>query len=116
MDDRIAREGVIARCDLDPGAAQNDLECANARRAAATVALREERARREELERESERKLRELRAQFERREQAAREAVAAAARAAEEAYEAQWHGDAAGPELLSEIVLPQRRRLDPVGK
>lgn len=90
MDDSIAREGTLARCNRDREETSNDIECANARRAASAVALVQERERRVELERESERKLAELRAQIERRDRAKREAMAAALAAAEAAYEAQW--------------------------
>ncbi len=90
MDDRIAREGTLARCNQDREKTARDIDCANARRAASTVALHEERARREDLERESERKLAALRAQIGMRDRARREAMAAALAAAEAAYEAQW--------------------------
>lgn len=90
MEDRIAREGTLARCNEDARATLNDIECANARRAAATIALREERERREELELESERKLAALRDQMALRERAEREAAAAAEAAAQAAYEAFW--------------------------
>jgi hypothetical protein len=90
MEDRFAREGTLARCNQDRDASLNDIECANARRAAATIALREERARRALLEQESERKLAELRAEIERQRLMALEAQAQAEAAAREAYEAQW--------------------------
>jgi len=90
MEDGIARDGALARCNQDRKATERDIECANARRAASAIALREERAQREELERESERKLSELRDQIARRDRAKREAMAAALAAAEAAYEAQW--------------------------
>ena len=90
MEDRIARDGVLARCNQDREATERDIECANARRAASVMALREERAKRVELERESERKLAELREQIARRDRAKRNAMAAALAAAEAAYEAQW--------------------------
>src|SRR5690606_2019902 len=35
--DKIARDGVLARCDADPVAARADIECAQARRAALAV-------------------------------------------------------------------------------
>jgi hypothetical protein len=105
MEDSIARDGALARCDQDPVEAQRDIECANARRAATAVLLREERARREALELESERKLAALRRQVEAEQRALLEAELAAAAAAQEAYEAQWaaehpeaaHGDVAAP-------------------
>lgn len=90
MEDRIAREGTLARCNQLSEEAEGGIECANARRAAMAIALREEREKRETLERESERKLAALRAQLEERERAAREAAAAAEAAKLAAYEAQW--------------------------
>jgi hypothetical protein len=90
MDDRIAREGVILRCDANPEQAQDDIECANARRAAATIALSEERARRQDLERESKQKIAALKQEMVERERIAREAALAAARAEREAYEEIW--------------------------
>lgn len=75
LNDSIARDGTLARCDRDPVAAQTDIECANARRAALAVQLEEERARREALERESAAKIEALRRAFEA--QRAREAAEA---------------------------------------
>lgn len=94
MEDSIAREGVLARCNENRKETANDLECANARRAAAGIALMEERARRKALERESEQLIAELRTQIAMRERAKREALAAAVAAAEAAYEAQWAREA----------------------
>lgn len=74
MEDSIARDGVLARCARDDAAAQTDIECANARRAALAVQLRRERERREQLERESEQKLEALRREIAAREKAGREA------------------------------------------
>lgn len=90
MEDSIAREGTLARCNQMREETMGDIECANARRAAAAIALQAERTRREELERESERKLAALRAEIARRDRAKSEAMAAALAAAEAAYEAQW--------------------------
>lgn len=84
LNDSIARDGAIARCDRDP-ASQQDIECANARRAAVTVQLREERERREVLERESAAKIDALRRQFELEQRALAEAAALAAAEAERA-------------------------------
>jgi len=85
LDDKIARDGVLARCEADPAAARTDIECANALRAALTIQLQEERARREALERESAERIESLRRQYEAERQAREEAAAAAARAAERA-------------------------------
>ena len=99
MDDAIARDGTLARCNDNPDSASRDLECANARRAAATIALRQERARREVLELESARKIEELKQEMIARERIARDAALAAARAEREAYEALWRerGGPPGP-------------------
>ena len=97
MDDDIARDGTLARCNEDREATANDIECANARRAAAAIALRQERARREALELESERKLELLRQQVERERAAAREAQRLAEAAARAAYDAQWEDARAAP-------------------
>jgi hypothetical protein len=105
MEDRIAREGVIARCNQNREATENDIECANARRAASTIALREEQARRRELELESDKKLSMLRAEIERRDRAKREAMDAALKAAQAAYEAQWAKDEVGVEDGIEAAL-----------
>jgi hypothetical protein len=106
MEDRIAMEGVLARCNQNRDETQDDLECANARRAAMAIALREERERREELERESERKLAALRAEFERRERVAREAVAEAEAAKLAAYEAQWERKGTDPAAMPDSTTP----------
>jgi hypothetical protein len=57
MEDGPARDGVLARCNQDRDATLTDEECANARRAAAAIALEAERAREPALERASEAKL-----------------------------------------------------------
>lgn len=93
MEDPIARDGTIARCNQDRDAFVNDPECANARRAAAAVAVREERERNEALTAESERKLLELRLDLERAEEAARLAAEEAAAKTRAEYEAQWRDD-----------------------
>ena len=50
MDDGFARDGVLSRCDQNREETLEDEECANARRAAAALALQAERARAAELE------------------------------------------------------------------
>jgi hypothetical protein len=57
MDDGLARDGVLTRCNRHRDETLDDVECANARRAAATLAIEDERAKAAELERQSERKL-----------------------------------------------------------
>src|SRR5262245_59002914 len=61
MDDGFAREGVLTRCNQNREETLDDVECNNARRAAATIALEAERARAPELEQRSEAKLAALR-------------------------------------------------------
>lgn len=91
MEDGIAREGVLARCNVDRDATAADVECTNARRAAAAIALEQERERRVALARESERKLVALRDRAANDALAQERAAAAARAAAESAYEQQWH-------------------------
>ncbi len=88
--DPIARDGALARCNADRERSLRDVECANARRAAAAVAVLEERERQAQLERESERKLEEIRKLVAWQQQREREAAEAAAAAAEAAYERLW--------------------------
>lgn len=90
MEDEFARDGTLVRCNADRQATAGDIECANARRAAMAIALREERARREELEAESERLRAELRARIAQQQEAERRAREAAEAAEHLAYEAQW--------------------------
>jgi hypothetical protein len=90
MEDAFAREGTLVRCNTDRDATTNDLECANARRAAATVALLEERARREALEAESERLRTELRDRIAQQQEAERRADALRQAVLQAAYDAQW--------------------------
>src|SRR5690606_20210555 len=90
LTDSLAREGALARCNQDRDANLRDVECANARRAAAAVAVQQERERREQLDRESERKLDEIRRLVALQQQREREAAEAAAAAAEAVYDLQW--------------------------
>lgn len=96
--DKIARDGKIASCDRDALAAQRDIECANARRAATAVQLGEERRRREALERESASKIEALRREFE----AQRAAAATAAAAEAAAYDEMW----AAPPAAADDAAP----------
>ena len=50
MDDGLAREGVLTRCNQNREETLNDEECNNARRASSTLALEAERARAPALE------------------------------------------------------------------
>jgi hypothetical protein len=98
MDDGLAREGVLTRCNQNRDATSADEECANARRAAAALALEAERARAPGLEQESENKLIAVRESQARATAAEQEAAAAVRAAAEAAYEARWR-DPSGPRL-----------------
>lgn len=108
MDDSIARDGTLARCNQDPDGTADDIECAHARRAAVSIALSHERERREILEIESQRKIEELKQEMVERERVAREEALAAARAEREAYEAMWRergavpGDVFGPQAAAD--------------
>jgi hypothetical protein len=90
MEDGIAREGVLARCNRDRDATLNDLECSNARRAAAAIAIEEERNRSDGRALESERKLAALRSRADREQRAAQEEQELARKQAELAYERHW--------------------------
>ena len=61
MDDGLARDGVLTRCNQNREETLNDAECINARRASSTIALQAERARAPGLEQQSEAKLLALR-------------------------------------------------------
>jgi hypothetical protein len=95
MEDGLAREGVLARCNQDRKASVDDQECDNARRAAATIAGSGEHERSQNYERESSRKLEDLRDRAGRKQQAEERAAAAAKVAEKEAYESQWREKAA---------------------
>ena len=90
MDDSIAREGTLARCNQDREATGGDAECINARRAASTLAARADEELREQREANSD----VLRAAVRDREgyaqAAARRAEAAAQVTADAEFEAQW--------------------------
>jgi len=93
MEDGLARDGVLARCNQDPAASEHDVECDNARRAAAAVAARDAdagRTRSGDLARQSERKMIAMR-ERDSRTQEAQVHAAADERAQNDAnYEAQW--------------------------
>jgi hypothetical protein len=110
MDDSIARDGTLARCNKDPDGTMEDIECAHARRAALSIALSQERERREALEIESQRKIEELKAEMVERERIARDAALAAARAERDAYEAMWRERGVVPD---DVFGPVTRANDP---
>lgn len=94
MDDSLAREGVLARCNQNREN-NRDPECAEARRAAAAVAAQAERERLAALEQESQRKILALRDRLEADERAAERAVAEVEAALQAAYDSQWQEPAA---------------------
>lgn len=98
MEDSVAREATLVRCNQDRQGTTLDLECANARRAAAAVAARDDHARRRVLEEQSEYKRLALRAELAAQQAAERAAQEAAELAARAAYEAQWSVLPAGAE------------------
>jgi len=76
-EDSVARDGVLSRCDKASNATAEDLECIAARRAAAAVAIEQERTRADHLDRQSERKLVALRDRSARQEQSEKAPTAA---------------------------------------
>jgi len=90
MEDGLAREGVLARCNQDRSASVDNQECDNARRAAAAVGATGDRERSQNYERESSRKLEQMRDRAAHQQQAEEQAAAAAKAAEKDAYEAQW--------------------------
>lgn len=109
MEDGIARDGVLLRCNQNRDATLADVECANARRASATIALEAERARESTLARESEDKLVALRQREDRRSVAEQDAAAAGLAAAEAAYEARWR-DPSGARPAANSAAPGAAR------
>jgi hypothetical protein len=89
MDDSLAREGVLARCNQNRES-NRDPECAEARRAAAAVAAESERERLAALEQESQRKILAMRDRLAADERAAERAVEEVEAALQAAYDAQW--------------------------
>ncbi len=90
MEDSIAREGTLARCNRDREATAAVAECINARRAAATIAARADERLREQREANSDALLAAVRDRADSDRNARRLAEAAAHAAAAAAYEAQW--------------------------
>jgi len=84
LDDPIALEGTLARCNADRTRTLREPECQNAREAAHRISVEEEEERLRKLEAQSQRKLDELRA-LQRAADEARERAEEAERRAEEA-------------------------------
>jgi hypothetical protein len=105
MEDALAREGVLARCNRDRTATGADAECEAARRAAAAAAAAVEEEGRAELERESERKMIALRDRLAAEDRAAADAVARAEAERAAAYDAQWR-DPNAPRTAGAVSAP----------
>lgn len=90
MEDSLAREGVLVRCNADRDATAFDPECVNARRAAAAIAAQEDVGKRERLEAQSEARLAAARQRADAQLAAERNAVLAAEAERSHSYEAQW--------------------------
>lgn len=99
MEDRFAREGTLVRCNADRTATANDLECINARRAAAALAAQDDEALRERRDAQSEARLLAARQRQAAQQEAERRAVVAAQVEEQRAYESQWDEEPA-PETL----------------
>ena len=110
MDDSLAREGVLARCNADRAATAHDPECVNARRAAAAIAAREEAGQRERLEAQSEARLLAARQRADAQVEAERRAAMAAEAERQLAYEAQFEEnntvEVAAPESEPPLASP----------
>jgi hypothetical protein len=104
MDDALAREGVLARCNADRTATANDVECINARRAAAAIAAQADAGQRERLEAQSEVRRLAARQRAEAQLEAERQAALVAEAEARMAYEAQFEAtetpQVSGPEAV----------------
>jgi hypothetical protein len=125
-EDGIAREGVLTRCSQDRDAALTDEECANARRAAAAIALEGVRARTSDLERAADAKPLALRQRDARRIASEHDAATALA-TAEAAYEARLRNSTGESGLAARgpVMQPMRESVvvdvygeagDPLGR
>ena len=104
MEDGLARDGVLARCNQDPAASERDVECDNARRAAAAVAARDAdaaRPRSGDLARQSERKMLAMRERDSRTQEAQVQAAADERAQSDAKYEAQWREQSAAGRTAS---------------
>ncbi len=107
MDDRLAREGTLVRCNADRDATANDLECINARRAAAALAARGDAELQERRDAQSEARLLAARQRQAAQQEAERRAEMAAQEEQQLAYEAQWQEiQAAEPAPVVNEVAP----------
>ena len=106
MDDSLAREGVLARCNADRAATADDVECINARRAAAAIAAQADEGQRERLEAQSEARRLAARQRVDAQLEAERQAVLAAEAEAQMAYEAQFDTSPTPQVSAPEAVVP----------
>ena len=112
MDDNIAREGVLARCNEDREATVDELECINARRAAAAIAAIADAEQRGSLEAQSEARRLAARQRAQAQQDAARQAAEQAEADAQAEYEAQFaqadaaQADVAPVDEVNTAVVP----------
>ena len=106
MDDSLAREGVLARCNADRAATADDVECVNARRAAAAIAAQADEGQRGRLEAQSEARRLAARQRADAQLEAERQAVLAAEAEAQMAYEAQFDTARTPQASVAEAVVP----------
>ncbi|HEY5654874.1 MAG TPA: EexN family lipoprotein [Woeseiaceae bacterium] len=108
MEDPIAMEAAIIRCNADRDEMRHDQECLNAREAVRITEAIEERARRQQLEEQSERKLQALRRARDAADAALRRAEAERKRLEEEEYLQQFADPAEGEDLVGATALISR--------
>lgn len=106
MEDSLAREGVLARCNADRAATAEDIECVNARRAAAAIAAQADEGQRERLEAQSEARRLAARQRADAQIEAERQAVLAAEAEEQMAYEAQFDNTGMPQVSAPEAVVP----------
>ena len=113
MDDGIAREGTLVRCNEDRVATANDPECVNARRAAAAIAAQEDEQQRARLEAQSEARLLAARQRDDHQQAAERQAEIAAAAEEQLAYESQWVDTSGEHEPQGTVAAPAQTPMEP---
>ncbi len=90
LEDPIAREATLLRCNADRERSRGDAECINAKRAAAALAAQEDGNKRKRFEEQSDRKREALRARIAARQAAELRVQEDAKRRADAAYEQNW--------------------------
>jgi hypothetical protein len=96
LEDPIAREATLLRCNVSRDAARGDAECINAKRAAAALAAQNDADKRRRFEAESERKSAALRERIAARQASERQQLSEMKRRANAAYEQRWSENASG--------------------